>query len=185
MGVLRRLDLMGELLDEPRDAYKTVSLLFSGDPGFGAGANHLRASAVERRHYLHFWYPHRFLSLISCRVARRSHRSRPANDRSVAIANNATSTAPSMTKGSLSATRPLKIGVPSVKAPTVDPIVAVPIAIVTETRIPDRMTGAARGNSTSRNCCHGERPSPAAASRTARGTPSRPATAFSMIGRRL
>ncbi len=79
-----------------------------------------------------------------------------------------------MTKGSLSATKPSKIGVPKVNAPTVDPIVAVPMAIVTETRIPARMTGAARGSSTVRSRCHGDRPMPSAASRTACGTPSKP-----------
>jgi hypothetical protein len=46
---------------------------------------------------------------------------------------------------------PSKIGVPKVSAPTVEPIVAVPMAIVTDTRTPARMTGAASGNSTSRS----------------------------------
>ena len=76
------------------------------------------------------------------------------------------------------------MGVPRVKAPTVEPIVAVPMAIVTDTLIPARITGAAKGSSTARSRCHGDRPMPSAASRTACGTPSRPAIVFSMIGSR-
>ena len=71
-----------------------------------------------------------------------------------------------------------------VAAITTLPVVAVPMAIVTETRIPDKITGAASGRSTSRSCCHGDMPSPSAASRTARGSPSKPVIAFSTIGRR-
>ena len=64
------------------------------------------------------------------------------------------------------------------------PIVAVPIAIVTETRTPARITGAASGRSTARNNSQADSPMPRAASRVAAGTPSSPATAFSMIGKR-
>ena len=53
-----------------------------------------------------------------------------------------------------------------VNAPTVDPIVAVPMAIVTEIRIPARITGAANGSSTSRSRCQSDSPIPSAASRT-------------------
>jgi hypothetical protein len=37
-------------------------------------------------------------------------------------------------------TRPSQVGVPSVNAPTVEPTVAVPMAIVAETYIPTEMT---------------------------------------------
>ena len=61
---------------------------------------------------------------------------------SVRIAKRATSTAPCSTKGSLLAASPSKIGVPRVKAPTVEPIVAVPIAIVTDTLTPAMIQAA-------------------------------------------
>jgi len=101
----------------------------------------------------------------------------------VRIANSATSTAPWITNGNLLPASPSKIGVPRVRAPTVEPIVAVPIAIVTDTLTPARITGAASGRSTSRNICHADKPIPRAASRVAAGTPSRPAIAFSIIGK--
>src|SRR5712691_12631737 len=125
-------------MEERRYAYASVSLSLSDGAGHGSGSHHPRPSAVERGHGLHLRHPHRSDPLIACFASRRNHRSRRAKSMSVTIAKRATSKAPSRTKGSLLATRPLKIGVPSVKAPTVDPIVAVPIAMVTETRIPER-----------------------------------------------
>src|SRR6266567_5658432 len=134
-------------MEERRYAYASVSLSLSDGAGLGSGSHHPRPSAVERGHGLHLRHPHRSVPLIAGFASRRSDRSRRAKSISVTIAKRATRTAPSRTKGSLLATRPLKIGVPRVKAPTVEPMVAVPIAIVTETRTPARMTGAANGNS--------------------------------------
>ena len=62
---------------------------------------------------------------------------------SVTTANSAASPAPWIPNGNLSAANPSKIGVPRVKAPTVEPIVAVPIAILTDTCGPAKIAGAA------------------------------------------
>jgi len=48
-GIAPRLESISKLLDERRHAYAEVSPSFSGSAGFGAGANHSRPSAVERR----------------------------------------------------------------------------------------------------------------------------------------
>ncbi len=67
------------------------------------------------------------------------------------IAASATSNAPWITYAVLNPLSPMMIGVPSVLAPTVEAIVAVPMLIITEVRTPARITGAASGSSTLRS----------------------------------
>lgn len=67
------------------------------------------------------------------------------------IAASATSNAPWITYAVLNPLSPMMMGVPSVLAPTVEAIVAVPMLIFTEVHTPARITGAASGSSTLRS----------------------------------
>ena len=73
---------------------------------------------------------------------------------------------------------------PSPLAATVEPMVAVPTLMTSESRIPSRMSGIASGSSTDRSRSPALMPMPEAASRTCGGTVFSPVMVFSKIGRR-
>jgi len=73
---------------------------------------------------------------------------------------------------------------PSPFAATVDPIVAVPTLITSDSRIPSRMSGMASGSSTDVRRSRVLIPMPLAASMTAGGQVCKPAIVFSKIGSR-
>ncbi|SQA96547.1 Uncharacterised protein [Cedecea neteri] len=85
--------------------------------------------------------------------------------------------------GGIKALSPIIIGDPSVLAPTVEAIVAVPILIITDVLMPASMTGAASGNSTFRSICPRLMPIPSAISRADSGTAPIPASVPCKIGK--
>ncbi len=101
------------------------------------------------------------------------------------MASRAAASAPSVTNAGLFLTSPAIIGVPSPPAPTTAPIVAVPMFITVDTRIPVIITGMAIGSSTFISRCRGEYPNPVAASTISEGMLFNPAMVFLTMGRIL
>ncbi|MNF03890.1 hypothetical protein D3C80_2032950 [compost metagenome] len=84
----------------------------------------------------------------------------------------------------LPVTSPEITGSPRVLAPMVEPMAAVAMLMVTEVRMPARITFRASGNSTRQSTCSGAMPMPRAASSTAGSMPRRPVRLLRRIGSR-